>query len=88
MPLNGWSSVSASYLALFESDLRMQFLLTEEKIWVEGRVAWLTVEENILGDQGGATVSVQKVLVDEDGDGSWRYVSHHATLVSPPTEDV
>jgi ketosteroid isomerase-like protein len=43
-------------------------------------VAWVTVDENLLGDQGGATVSAVNVFV-RSADGQWRLVCHHGSVV-------
>lgn len=84
VPLRGWAEVAGSYFALFNSADTIQFVLTEEQIEVYGPVAWVSVDENILGDQGGATVSALKVFVNEGG--QWKLVAHQGGLVSPPTE--
>ena len=84
--LRGWSEVAASFFALFSSDATLQFVLTEERVDQRGDIAWVIVDENILGDQAGATVSALNLFA-KDATGTWRLVSHHASLVSPPTED-
>ena len=39
----------------------LQFVLTEERVQVQDGVAWVTVDENLLGDQGGSTVAADGV---------------------------
>lgn len=80
--LRGWGSVAGSWLALFTGPQHLQFILTNEAIEVEGDVAWVTVDENLLdGDQIGGTVNALNVFV-RDGNGRWRLVAHHGAPVA------
>lgn len=85
--LRGWSEVSGSFYALFHNNRSVQFVLTEERVMVRGDVAWVIIDENILGEQAGATVSALNIFVRSSEDGRWRMVGHQASLVSLPTED-
>jgi ketosteroid isomerase-like protein len=78
--LRGWAAVVASFAALFQSGASIQFILTEEEVHVEGDVAWVTVDENILGGQTGAMAAAVNLFV-RTGDG-WRMVVHHGSPVS------
>ena len=78
-PLRGWSAVAASWFALFHEAAPTQFILTEERASVVGDVGWVTVDENIIGVQVGATVSAVNVFV-RTPDG-WRMVVHHGSNV-------
>lgn len=82
--LRGWGAVAASFFALFQSSQSLQFVLTEERIDVRGDVAWVSVDENLLGDQGGSTVAALNVFVRDPQDGGWRLVAHHGSVVSGP----
>lgn len=81
--LRGWSQVSASFFALFRGAGTLQFLLTQQDIMIDGNVAWVSVDENLLGDQGGSTVAALNVFV-KDGRGRWRVVAHHGSVVNGP----
>ena len=89
--LRGWGQVAASWYALFQAAQRLQFILTDERVDVAGDVAWVSLNENILGVEAGATVAAVNVFVrDDDGGphrGEWRMVVHHASVVtdSSPT---
>ena len=80
--LRGWGPVAASFFALFQSSQSLQFVLTEERVHVEGDVAWVAVDENLLGDQGGSTVAALNVLVRDAATGQWLVVAHHGSVVS------
>jgi ketosteroid isomerase-like protein len=79
--LSGWGSISSSFAALFQGEQQLQFILTEERVHVTEDLAWVTVDENILGDQTGATVAALNLFA-RDGDGHWRMVVHHGSVVS------
>ena len=82
--LQGWGSVASSFFALFQSAQSLQFILTQERINVQDGVAWVAVDENLLGDQGGSTVAAVNVFV-RDASGQWRLVCHHGSVVSSTT---
>jgi len=80
--LRGWGSIVSSFAALFRGGQTLQFLLTEAVAWVEGDLAWVTVDENLLGDQGGTTVAALNLFTC--GSGRWRMVVHHGSAVHAP----
>lgn len=83
--LQGWGAVASSFFALFQNVQSLQFVLTQERVQVQGGVAWVTVDENLLGDQGGSTVAAVNVFVRDPISGIWRLVCHHGSLVSANT---
>ena len=88
--LRGWGAISGSWFALFQGPQHLQFVLTQEQVEVVGDVAWVAVDENLLGDQGGATVAALNLFARAAGDGAWRMVAHHGSPVSrtvDPHED-
>lgn len=80
--LRGWGAVAGSFFALFQNSQSLQFVLTEQRISVEGDVAWVSVDENLLGDQGGATVAAINVFVRARR--QWLMAAHHGSVVSGP----
>lgn len=82
--LRGWGAVAGSFFALFQSSQTLQFVLTEERVNVEGGVAWVSIDENLLGDQGGSTVAALNVFVQDAAAGRWLMVAHHGSVVSGP----
>lgn len=77
--LSGWASISASFFALFQNGQPLQFILTGEKVDVDGDTAWVSVDENILSDEVGGTVAALNLFVRAAGD--WRLVVHHGSSV-------
>lgn len=78
--LEGWGPVAASFFALFQGGQQIQFVLTRESVHVEGDTAWVSLDENLLGDQGGVTVATLNIFSRRDGEG-WRMVCHHGSVV-------
>lgn len=87
--LRGWGAVAASWVALFQGPQQLQFILTDEVIEIEGNVAWVTVDENILDLDSGSTVSSLNVFVRADGGTApvWMMVAHHGSAVAPRSSD-
>jgi ketosteroid isomerase-like protein len=79
--LHGWGAVAGSWFALFGGPQQLQFILTDERVHLSGEVAWVTVDENLIGDQVGATVAAVNVFRRRDG--RWRMVLHHGSPVAP-----
>lgn len=82
--LRGWGAVAGSFFALFQNVQSLQFVLTEERVSVEGEVGWVSIDENLLGDQVGATVAALNVFVRDPGSGRWLMTAHHGSVVSGP----
>lgn len=85
--LRGWSAVASSWAALFQTGERLQFILTNEQVVVQGDAAWVTVDENIIGTESG-TVATVNLFVRSDG--RWQVVGHHGSgvvLRQDPRED-
>lgn len=80
--LRGWGAVSGSFLVLFRSPGALQFILTNVAAVVAGDLAWVTVDENLLGDQGGGTIAALNLFARADGDGAWRMVVHQGSPVA------
>lgn len=78
--LEGWGHVAASFFALFQGGQQIQFVLTRESAFVAGDTAWVSLDENLLGDQGGVTVATVNIFV-RDPASAWRMVCHHGSVV-------
>ncbi len=77
--LRGWSDVEQSWRHIFAGPGRNQFILTNMSITVEGRTAWVTVDENLVAGAAAGTIAATNVFVDS-GDG-WKLVVHHGSPV-------
>ncbi len=83
--LRGWAQVASSFFTLFQTSRVLQFVLTQEDVEVAGPVAWVSVDENLLGDQGGATVAAVNLFVRQPTAGRWLMVCHHGSVVTGPS---
>jgi len=77
--LEGWGPVAASFFALFQNGQQIQFVLTREHAFRIGDLAWVSLDENLLGDQGGVTVATLNIFVL--GSDGWHMVCHHGSVV-------
>jgi len=78
--LRGWGAVAGSWVALFNGPSELQFILTDVRVAVEGDVAWVTLDENLLGAGTGATVAAQNLFVRRDR--GWVLVAHHGAAIA------
>ena len=83
--LRGWSEIAASFFTLFQTSRALQFVLTEVEVAVTGDAAWVSLDENLLGDQGGATVAALNLFVRQGREGPWLVVCHHGSVVAGPS---
>jgi SnoaL-like domain len=79
--LRGWGSIAASFFALFQGQHQLQFVLTQERVDVLGDTGWASVDENLLGAEGGTTVAALNLFVRTPDEDRWRIVCHHGSVV-------
>lgn len=78
--LRGWADVGESWRRILEGPGRNQFIITNVSVVVEGRVGWVTADENLM--QGGATSTVAATNVFAlDAADEWRMILHHGSPV-------
>lgn len=77
--LRGWASVAASWFALFQGPAAIQFILTDVHVVLAGDVAWVSLDENLIGPQLGSTVAALNIFA-RSADG-WQIVAHHGSSV-------
>jgi ketosteroid isomerase-like protein len=80
--LRGWPLVAESWRRIFAGPGRTQFILTNLSVAVDGDVAWVTLEENLV-DTGplDATGAVAATNVFARVDGVWKLVAHHGSPI-------
>jgi ketosteroid isomerase-like protein len=77
--LRGRDVVMQSWDGLFRGPQRLQFILTNETVAVQGDTAWVALDENLLDQGPGGTVAALNVFVAA-GD-RWLMVAHHGSSV-------
>ena len=78
--LRTWPPIAESWCRIFAGPGRNQFILTNEAVAVDGDMAWVTLEENLVDVGGTGTVAATNVFARGD-DGGWRLVVHHGSPV-------
>jgi len=78
--LHGAGPVLESWRQILSSPQHLQFIVTDERVVVEGDVGWVTGVENLLGDDGPQGVASALNLF-RYRHGRWRLVAHHAAPV-------
>lgn len=77
--LRTWPVIEESWRRIFAGPGRIQFILTDAAVAVDGDTAWVTVEENLV--DAGATGTVAATNVFALGDDGWKLVVHHGSPV-------
>ena len=77
--LRTWSSIEQSWRQIFSGPGRNQFILTNEAVAIDGDVAWVTLEENLVDT--GATGTVAATNMFTRAGGGWKLVVHHGSPV-------
>lgn len=79
--LHGWSEVSASWFAMFQGPQVLQFIVTDLRVRVIGDLAWVTCDENLIGDGRGVGGTVAALNVFVRTAEGWQVVAHHGSPV-------
>ena len=78
--LRGWELIEESWRRIFAGAGRNQFIITNEDIQIEGDVAWVSLDENLVDGPVTGTVAATNVFVRTD-DG-WKMVLHQGSPVA------
>ena len=78
--LRGWASIASSWAAMFDGPQHIQFIVTDEHVSVNGDVAWVSCDENLLTIGASATVNALNIF-ERTRDGKWLMVAHHGAPV-------
>lgn len=77
--LRTWPVIEESWRRIFAGPGRNQFILTNESVAIDGDLAWVTLEENLVDT--GATGTVAATNLFGRADGRWRLVVHHGSPI-------
>ena len=77
--LHGWEAVKSSFERMGMGPGTQQFLLTEVKVRVAGDLAWVSLDENLLGERSSTVTSIN--IFRRQADGRWLMVAHHGSPV-------
>jgi len=77
--LRGWPTVLQSWRQIFAGPGHNQFILTNLSVSVEGDIAWVTVDENLVDGAASGTIAATNMFA-RSGD-QWRLIVHHGSPV-------
>lgn len=77
--LRGWEAIRDSWERIFEGPGRNQFIVTNDVVRVDGRHAWVTLDENLV--QGAATGTIAATNLFVLTDDGWKLTLHHGSPV-------
>jgi ketosteroid isomerase-like protein len=77
--LRTWPAVEESWRRILAGSGRNQFILTNTTVVVDGALAWVTLDENLVDRSATGTIAATNVYADSP-DG-WRLVLHHGSPV-------
>lgn len=77
--LRGWDAVGESWSRILSGPGRNQFILTNTSVAIEGDLAWVTLDENLVDGNSTGTVAASNLYVRR-GD-SWLLILHHGSPV-------
>jgi ketosteroid isomerase-like protein len=77
--LRSWPAIEQSWRQIFGGPGRNQFILTNEAVALDGDIAWITLEENLVDT--GATGTVAATNVFARSEAGWKLVAHHGSPV-------
>jgi ketosteroid isomerase-like protein len=77
--LRTWPVIEESWRRIFAGPGRHQIILTDVAVAIDGDLAWVTLDENLV--DGGATGTVAATNLFARGDARWKLVVHHGSPV-------
>ena len=77
--VRGWHDVIETWRRIFGGPQRLQFILTNIDVVIEGDVAVVTLDENLVDDGRTATIACSNVFIRVGG--QWLMTVHHGSGV-------
>ncbi len=79
--LRGWPAIAESWRRIFDGPVQNQFIVTNEEVMIDGSMAWVTLDENLMHGPVAGTVAATNIFV-RSSDG-WLLALHHGSPVQP-----
>ena len=77
--LRSWPLIEQSWRQIFGGPGRNQFILTNDAVAIDGDLAWVTVEENLVDTGSTGTVAATNVFARSEA--GWKLVLHHGSPI-------
>src|SRR3954451_18361882 len=79
-PLLGtWPLIERSWASIFAGPGRNQFIITNETLGIDGDLAWITLEENLVDTGATGTVAATRVFARTNVER--RMIVHHGSPI-------
>lgn len=79
--LHGTDEIIESYASIFRGPQSLQVILTNEHIMVEGNFAYVSVDENLVDQDGNAAATAALNIFVFTSDARWSMVVHHGSPI-------
>ena len=77
--LHGWQAVKESWERIAMGPGTQQFIITDIRVRVSGDLAWVSCDENLLGNRSSTVTSIN--VFRRQLDDRWLMVAHHGSPV-------
>ena len=77
--LHGWQAVKESWERIAMGPGTQQFIITDTRVRVSGDLAWVSCDENLLGNRSSTVTSIN--VFRRQLDDRWLMVAHHGSPV-------
>ncbi len=77
--LRGWTAIDESWRRILEGPGHNQFILTNVSASIEGDMAWVVLDENLMTGGAATTVATTNIFIRRDE--AWLMVVHHGAPV-------
>lgn len=77
--LRGWPVIEEAWRRIFEGPGRNQFIITNEEVMLDGDLAWITLDENLVDGDQVTTVAATNVFVRTNT--GWLMTLHHGSPI-------
>lgn len=79
--LRGWPTIAQSWERIFLGPGRNQFIITNEEVMIDGDLAWITLDENLVDGPSAGTIAATNVFIRTNT--GWLLTLHHGSPVMP-----
>lgn len=79
--LRTWPHIAESWRQIFAGPGRSQFILTGLSVAVDGDLAWVTLEENMVDVGRTGAIAATNLFARGPG-GEWKLIVHHGSPIA------
>ena len=79
--LRGWALVESGWQRILDGPGRNQFILTNQAVMIEGSLACVTLDENLVDTATAGTIAATNLFARSEA-GEWKLILHHGSPVA------